>query len=203
MSRHKGAPTKGRSITIALKAADGAVQKINEMDSVIEHMTPKQESLFKAMMSGFSPLECAIMAGYQSWYKGISKNVKLKTGEWFKTADITLNNISLIDESNIEHLNSICSSQIRKITAEEDYRKYTDPVREFFQRLAPLAAMTINGIREDVKVKPETRLKAAKDMLDRAGQKAPEEKADVVIPVMVQINLTGKDGEVTHLHGNN
>lgn len=203
MSGHKGHLKKGRSVALALKASEGAVEKIQEMDKVIEHMNPKQEKLFKAMLSGYSDLECAIIAGYHSWFTGIRHQVLGKDGEKILTKGLTLDKAAQLDESSSELLNSICRKKIMWITAEEDYRKYVDPVKEYFKRLAPRAAMTVNGIMNDGTVKPETRLKAAQDVLDRAGESAAPQKDDVVIPVMVQINLTDQNGIIRTIDGSN
>lgn len=203
MSGHKGHLRKGRSVAIALKASEAAVENIEEMDKAVEHMNPKQEKLFKAMLSGYSDLECAIIAGYHSWFTGIRHKVLGKDGEPILTKGITLDQAAMLDEASSELLNNICRKKIMWITAEEDYRKYVDPVKEYFKRLAPRAAMTVNGIMNDNSVKPETRLKAAQDVLDRAGESAAPQKDDVVIPVLVQINLTEHDGSIRTIHGSN
>jgi hypothetical protein len=193
----RGRP-KGRKITKALASATKATLAIKEMDSAVALMSTPQKTLFESLMSGDDELVAVIKAGYTSWFTGVSKKVTTKDGEELRTSEVTFDNVHDLDPLSYQRLLKLCIARVRQTLAVDDYRQYTDPIKDYFQRFTPLAMGTIVSIAREGK-KEETKLRAAQDILDRAGEKATEPEKDVIVPVQVNIQLTSDDGRVTEL----
>lgn len=185
--------TPKRKIAMALKSASEAIVSISEMDDVVSKMNDKQKLLFESLMMGDDELVAAIKSGHTAYFTGITKVVHDKNGKPLNTKDVSLENVTTLDNDSYQRLLRICTAQVRFVLATDDYRKYTVPIKEYIARLAPLALGTISALARNG-VKEETRFRAAKDLLDRAGEGAREPEKDIIIPVQLNIVLTQKDG---------
>jgi hypothetical protein len=184
----------GKVIT-AIKKASAAAVVIGEMNDVVSKMNDYQKVLFESIMSGDDDLIATLKCGQTRWFTGITKIVYLEGHIALETDKLNLSNVKDLEKESYERLLRVCGSQVRHKLGTSDYREYTLPIKEYIQRFAPLALGTIVDIAQNSK--DDTRLKAAKDLLDRAGEGAREPEKDVIIPVQVNIMLTSDSGKVT------
>ena len=192
--KKRGRP-KGHKITQALVKAEEAARTIEEMDGVVSLMNPQQKLLFESIMSGDDELISCLKSGHNEWFTGITKKLDNSDGTYVYSSAVTLENVRDLTPQSYSRLLSICRSQVRKVTGEDDYRIHTEPIKEYIKKFAPLALGTIIGIATGGE-KEENRLKAAKDILDRAGEAAQEPEKDTILPLQVNIMLTQSDGTV-------
>lgn len=196
--KHAGGRPRGRKIEIALASGEVAATAIQEMGVVVDTMNPQQKLLFESVMSGDDALVTALKSGNTQWFTGITKKLFDSDGGSLAPTHVTLENVHDLDQRSYTRLLTICESQIRNVTGNVDYRLHTEPIKEFIKRFAPMALGTIVGIAQ-AGVKEENRLKAAKDLLDRAGEAAEAPDKEITIPVQVNIMLNQNDGTTTVL----
>jgi hypothetical protein len=195
LEKRKPGRPPGRKVKMALAAASQAAISISEMDSVVAQMKEHQKIMFESIMSGDDELIAGLKSGHTEWFTHIAKGVKDKEGNYVPTSKVTLENVHDLDTESYQRLVRICAAHVRQHMGNEDYRQYTDPLKEYIKKFAPMALGTVVSLARDG-LKEETRLKAAKDILDRAGEAASEPEKDIIIPVQVNIMLTGEDGKV-------
>lgn len=180
----------------AVTAAAEASAAIQDMETAIAEMTPNQKGIFESVMSGDEPVITALKTGNTGWFTGIVKKVFIKDEPGpFNSTDVSLENIYELADNSYTYLNRVCSTRVRQFMRDEDYHKHISTVREYLKRFAPLALGTIIDIAQNGE-KEENRLKAAKDLLDRAGEREPEPEREMVVPVQVNIMLTDGKGKV-------
>jgi hypothetical protein len=199
MARPKGTG-QGKSVENALQAAEQAASAVLVLDQKLDKLKDHHKKMFESIMAGDDELVVALKSGNQKWYTGITKMVDTVDGTRIYTSKLTLDSIQTLTPDSYERLRRIASSKVRQLTGEVDYRQYTAPIREFAKRYTPMALGTIVRLSQDAK-KEEVQLKAATDILDRAGEREPEPEKDIIIPVQVNIMLTGDKGEVIQYGG--
>ncbi len=191
------APTRVKVIGKAMEAASVAAVSIRDMDQWTSKMNEKQKTLFESLMSGDDELISCIKAGHQDYYTGITKLLTNKPGidpQRIMSHSVTLENVYDLTSEDYERLRRICASKVRYLSGTDDYRNYTAPIREYIKRFAPMALGTVMDVMQNA-TKDDIRLKAAKDLLDRADERGNDK--DIVVPVQVNIVLTNKDGTTT------
>ncbi len=192
---------KLRPFAAALEASGKAAENVMAMEEAMASLSDPTRLLFESLMMGNDELVSALASGNSAFFTGISKMVTLKDGTRMLTSAVTSSNVHELDQESYNKLNRYCASQIRRMTAVYDYRRFTAPIREYIQKLAPMALGRIANIAQFGK-KEENQLKAAQDLLDRAGEIAPAPEKDIVIPVQVNIVLTEGDGRTHTLSSN-
>lgn len=192
--KHAGGRPKGKKLEKALVAANFAAQSVKEVETVTENLDPRMKKAFESIMAGDDELVVALKAGYPEWFTGITKNIEKTDGTSIYSAKITLEDLPDLTPASYSRLRSICAAKVRQYCGDFDYRASIGPIRDYIKKLAPLALGTVVELATSA-VREEVRLKAATDLLDRAGEKEPEPERDIVIPVQVNIVLTGEHGE--------
>ena len=193
-----GGRPKGRKVTQALEAANEATVSIQKVESVVSRMSERQRAFFESVMAGENEVVSILRGGYENCFTGITKVLYLKDKTPINSDKITVDNVDDLEYESYFRILTICQSRVKQIMGKDDYREVTEPIKEYIKRFAPLALGTVVGIAQHG-VKEENRLKAAKDILDRAGETAQVPEKDVVVPVQVNIMLTNQDGSVTRL----
>lgn len=194
MEKRKAGRPPGRPVGKAIEAASVINASLTDMQTEVDKMKGHQRAMFESLMSGEDELIAILRAKKEEYFTGITKMVDQKDGGRLLTSQVTLENIDTLTPDSYERLRSICASKVRVFTGTTDYREYTDSVREYIKRYAPLALGTIVRLSQDAK-KEEVQLKASKDILDRAGEREPEGKHEMIVPIQVNIMLTGEDGK--------
>ena len=192
----------GRPVGKAMAAAASAALSVAEMEREMTRMTDQNRLMFESVMSGDDELTAALKSNHTEWYTGITKLLTNKDGSRVMSGKVTLANKDDLAPEDYHRLVRICSSQVRIYAGTSDYRQYTRPIREYIQRFAPMALGTVMDVMQNGS-KDETRLKAAKDLLDRAGEKEPERQADIQVPVQVNIMLTDQNGHAVKYGSDN
>ncbi len=184
----------GKSVGLALEAAQTAASAINVLDQKIDKLKDHHRLLFESIMSGDDEVTAAIRSGNQKWFTGITKRVETVDGRMVFTSALTLKSLEELTVASRERLNKICAANIRNLTGTHDYREFTLPIREYIKRYAPMALGTVVKLSQEAK-KEEVMLKAATDLLDRAGEREPEPEKEIIVPVQVNIVLTDDKGK--------
>lgn len=190
--KKKAGRPPGRKITLALEKAAVATETIHEMTNVVEQMSENQRLIFESLMNGDDELTVALKSKNTNWFTGIAKVVYTAEGKPMNTREITLENMHDLADDSYQRLLRLCKTRVSQFTM-SDYNATLIPIKEYLKKFTPMALGTIVGIARDG-LKEENRLKAARDILDRAGEKAAEPEKDIVVPVQVNIVLTNTDG---------
>lgn len=186
---------KKKSRRKLFQALEASAALTGELQAVTEQMSDRQKKIFESILAGDDDLTAALKSGANNFFTGVARIVYTESGRKMDTEDVTLENKDFLDKDSYERLNRLCASQIRKAFATDDYRKYTNPIKEYIKRYAPIALNTIVDLTKNAK-KEDVRLRAAQDLLNRGGEGATPPERDVIVPVQLNIMLTGEKGNI-------
>ena len=181
-----------RKLTLALKEAKAAAEHTGTMMELIQKMGSRQRKIFLELTKGRDELQAIIAANAHSAIGGIVKKVYVvrngvRKGKMFE--GLTYNDLQYLEAESYQRLLSIARYKVQELAGNTDYRDYMVDIQDFFKLVAPQAFAIVSEIMGDENVKTETRLAAAKDILDRSGYKQASVEQGSEMPVKVIFNL--------------
>lgn len=174
---------------------EAAAEASTKVKHVFEQMSDPQRKLFVSLAQGDDALVAAIKGGYDSWYRGIIKVVYRRGHIAQETKSLNLSHLPNLEEESYERLLRVCEAKAKDISGGADITQYLPEIQDFFKLVAPEAFAVVNEIMTDVKVSPSVRLKAATDVLNRAGYSETKKASEDNSPVKLVFNFGGPESE--------
>lgn len=180
----------GRKLDIALQTTAEISEKVYDLRVTLAKMSERQRAIYTYLVRGYDELQTLVLAKRISEVAGIIPAITTEAGYYIKTQSLkSIKDLQKLSPDSYQALLKIAKDHIIQSIGNNSYGKHLSDLDFFFRMVAPEAAKTVLEIMQDEKVSPQTRLTAAKDILDRGGYKPKEAAVNVALPVNVQINL--------------
>lgn len=177
-----------KKIDLALEQSSKAVQTMN---GVLEEMSDKQRKLFVALATGQDALHAVFSSGYLEFLTITHKWVlHTKDGHRFPGKHLCPDNLDRLDVIDYDSLTRVAMSHIKPFFEDYKLEQHLVDVRQLFKLVAPEAFGELYNVMKTSK-KDGARVKAATEILDRAGvpKVTGDPKGQVVMPVQVNIRF--------------
>ena len=190
-SRTKKAGGYQRPIARALKKSAEALTAAAEVQSIVESMNDKGRRLFSALTMGMNELEAVYEADLQDFYIWPHMRVAIMSdGEKRPVQDVTKWSLMNLHPESYRKMQQVAAHSMDVNARTHDYSVYIRDINDAFKIVAPEAFKVMNKVMMDPLEKGQTRLNAAKEVLDRAGYSVKEEKNPSEMPAQVNILIT-------------
>lgn len=201
-SRTKKAGSYQRPLAAALKKSSEALVAAVEVQNIVESMNDKGRRLFAALTMGMNELEAVYEADLQDFYIWPHSRIAIRhDGEKVPIQNITKYNLSSLHPESYRKIREICTHAMDVAARTHDYSIYIRDINDAFKIVAPEAFKVMNQVMMNPLEKGQTRLNAAKEVLDRAGYGVKEESAAKEMPAQVNILITDNPAGTVEVFG--
>jgi len=203
-------PTR-KKLALAVEQGQKVVKEMQDLQKLMLAMTPRQRKIFSCFARGMDSAQTAVEIGEHSIFAGIIKGVTLKDGRRIPSKRLNRELLAQVRLDSYERLVSVCDSQFRDAMNGMLPEQFHQDITEYFRIIAPDAFAVMSNIMHGdfhgQKVTPVVALKAATEVLDRAGYEKRGSQAAKTLPVMVNIIMdrapvAEKIPEVTYFNPN-
>lgn len=189
----------GRKIGLALKEANVISEHTKSLEFLLSKMSDRQKRLFSSLAKGRNELEAVVESELYEYITGVAKIVYSKDGRPFKTTSLrTIKDLGRLSSNSYDRLLRLAISAVKNNVGDiETLKSLDNDLNWFLKLIAPEAARSIIGIMFDKKCTQGLRLKAAIEILNRAGYSGsadnPEERSPIRVSI-VDTDLTVSSG---------
>jgi hypothetical protein len=183
------APKKlpGRKVAVALGSLQAA---INTTTEYMAAMSDRQRKMFIHLSTGKDALQSFFLSGMNEKRPFYTiKIVYLNPKKPKKASDLTLDDLPKLTPESYARLLRFCESEVASMLGNKNYKDYIIDVQHMFALVAP----EMMGVLTEVALNPEARgadrVKAATDLLDRAGYEKSQKGQAPIMPVQINIRF--------------
>ncbi len=184
----------GRKISLALAEAAIISEHTKRLEILVTQMSDRQQKLFQSLAKGRNDLEAIVESQLYEYITGVAKIVYTAEGRPMRTASIrTIKDLSKLSPESYERLSRLArSAVVNNVGQVENLGKLADGIRWFLQLVAPEAARSIIRIMFDGKSSDSLKIKAAIEILNRAGY-GVDSNGNTEEPMPIKINMVTAD----------
>lgn len=193
--RPKGS-TSGRKLGIALAEASTVANRAATMRATVDCLSPRQMRLFTALLQSNDELEALIRAEEYCYITGVAKVVYDRTGKKVRTSSIKqVEDLARLSPDSYARLLRLAKSAVNHNVGSQGYVGYLKDISWYFKLCAPEAFAVVMSLIRDEHIPPATRLKAALEVLDRAGYADPlEPELQETMPIQLVMHMRSVGG---------
>lgn len=186
----------GRKLRVALEKASDVANCAATMRATVDCLSPRQKRLFSALLQSNDELEAVIRAEEYCYITGVAKLVYDRTGKKVRTSSISqFKDLARLSPDSYARLLRLAKSAVNHNVGSQGYVGYLKDISWYFKLCAPEAFAVVVSLICDERTPPATRLKAALEVLDRAGYSdIPEPELQETMPIQLIIHMNSVGG---------